>query len=516
MNNYILITFILILILIYIYYYVSTNIENFETISTRPCTVWFTDYKKECDEGLFHKDLKSIEYLRNNTLSSVDKQIESIRKTMDSNNKILQAYDGMTLLAIERKILEDSTKYINEEKQKLSNRNQLQIDLEQQKLDNRQQLARQYFYNMPVMKNENIRLQNTLNTLLTQQKNIQRSEIYTKMSNVYTLKKDNPDFRCKNEYIGWDEFNSAGNPNFNDFEKKTSSVPQRGAPYTWAFCHKTNSTAASKRNIDTMIENKKYPAIVSYNADVSPVTSSIRFNTFDQKDMMECDETLVTPQNPSIPNGLLQIKLSAQELITDMKVIKYKDNQTRFIDTASTKSLSDIDPGLLMTLFYDFILNIEKGKYQVYIYPKTSLVYRVYNLYYDNKCKRFFGDTKLPVGVSKAGDLFAKAYPMYLTDKIYTRDAISKQKIPFPTREYINPSSITSKTLDTILQNMRKSYDINYKIYQDNLNKQRIAMYTRDIRQNNYNKSLTEIVCESYLYTLPKKVYTCPTNSCQK
>lgn len=465
MNNYILITIILIFILLGTYRYISRSIEPFESTSTRACTVWFTDYKKECDEGLFHKDLRSIEFLRNETLSSLDKEIASVRRKLESNNNIITNYKGMTILAIERKIEADSTNYINVEKQKGLERNQLQIEIEENKLKNKQRLARQYYYSIPTLEREVIRLNNTLTTLTARLVNVKRGEDFKKLNNVFSVKQKDPNFRCKNEYLGWDELNSAGNANLNDYVKSTTAESQfRGHPYTWAFCHKTNATAAAKTKIDSHLENMKYQSVTQYDAGISPLTSSIRFNKFDPQDKMECDDLLVTPYRPSIPNGLLEIKIAPNNIVTSMKVIRYKERETRFIDTNTTKNLSDINLDRLMLLFYDFIINLERDTYQFYIYPKTSLTYRVYNLYYDNKCQRFFGDTKKPLGVSKAGDLFGKTYPFILIDKVYERDAIKKQRIPFPSREYINPNTMNSKLLNTIITNIQTSLKTNQNI----------------------------------------------------
>jgi len=465
MNKYILIIILVVILISYYYIYINTTKEGFEAVSTRACTVWFTEYKNECNEGLFHKDLRTIEYLRNDTLSTLDKQIMSIRKKLEDNNYIITNFKGMTVLAIERKIVADAEAYITTEKNRGLERNQLQIELEEQKIRDHKRLARQYFYSIPTLERENIRLNNNLTTLSAQLVNVRRGADYQKLSNVLSIKQKDPNFRCKNEYLGWDEFNSSGNANLKDFEKSSQEVAFRGHPYTWAFCHKNNRTLTDKTLLDTHLENKKYDSVDVYNANISPNTTSVRFNKFDQSDMMECDEKVVSPNFPSIPNGLLEIKLAPNNNIISMRAVRYKEKETRFIDNDMSKNLSDIDLNKLTMLFYDVILSLDKDRYQFYVYPKKTLLYRVHNLYYDNKCKRFFGDTKKPVGVSRSGDLFNRAYPLSLLDKVYRRpEAITKQRMALPSREFMNTTTFDSKILNAILTNMRKSYDDNLKV----------------------------------------------------
>ena len=128
-----------------------------------------------------------------------------------------------------------------------------------------------------------------------------------------------------------------------------------------------------------------------------------------------------------------------------MNVVKYA-NDSRYIVEGLTRRLVDMDPNILMNIFYDLIIEIDKSRVQLYVYPNDSITYKVHFLYFDNTCKRFYGDTSIPFGPTKKGDLFAKSYPMILFEK-----EMSSSLTETPIREYLNPKVISVQILQTKL-----------------------------------------------------------------
>ena len=420
--------------------------EDFLSLPTRKCTVWFTDDMDACNEGMLHKDTRSIQYLRDNLVGDMEKQIAANNKKIADNLVIINDYRGMQVRAIRDKIRSVSSQIVAREKANLTNRNQTLIDIHQRYLDNLDWYANYYFRTVPQLEAENIRLQNNNTSLSSRINSEKASSNYKNIDASLQVKLKNPNFRCKNEYHGWDEPNSSIKEADNDPVKRTSSTT-RGDPYTWASCTKTFPSESDKTNQQNYIENKKFPDIEVDFRDVpglseaqNKVTAQIRFQRFSQDERFECDDTVVAPVMPSIPNGLFEVKVDNKDMVQSIRVVRYS-NDSRYIDASLTRNIGEVNADRLQELFFDTIYEAWPTQ-QLYIYPKkgNDIVYRVHYVYYDNKCQRFFPNTTKPLGVSRGGDLMPKEPPLvvYRNDSLNYLFARSIPNKSIPTRYYIN------------------------------------------------------------------------------
>ena len=118
-----LIIVLVVLALLCLYYctYITPNlIESFNNnVTTRPCTIWFTPNKKECDQGLFHKDAKTLDYmLKVNILEDLDKQIKDTTLKIEDIDHLLEKYEGLTLTELKQVILKDLQEKLKQEENK--------------------------------------------------------------------------------------------------------------------------------------------------------------------------------------------------------------------------------------------------------------------------------------------------------------------------------------------------------------------------------------------------------------
>jgi hypothetical protein len=480
-------------------------VESFVGVPTRKCTVWFTDNTSACNEGWFYKDNRTITYLRNNLLGDMEKQLTDSKNKLASNTVIVNTYKGMSQRAIRDKINAESTAIVTSESAKLTNRNQGLIDVHRGYLNSLDWYASYYFRIVPQMERENTRLRNSITSLKSRIRNVKNSSAFKNIDATLQVKQKNPNFRCKNEYDGWDEFNSTNDPAENDPVKKTSSST-RGDPYTWASCFKLHPNATEKANQKRYIESKRYPDIEyedrpdpSLTEEQNKRSSQIRFNRFNQDDRTVCDDGIVAPNMPGIPNGLFEVKVNDQDIIQSIRVVKYS-NDSRYIDPNQTKNIGQFDGQKLHELFFDSIYEAWPTQ-QLYIYPKkgADLVYRVHYVYYDNKCQRFFPNTTIPLGVSRGGDMLPKEPGVV----VYRNDSLRylfERSIPnksVPTRYYINHRNPSGLPIFTSIRN-----GINAEIS----NMERIVSQTRDSLNRNIN--LRNIYFGLY-YRTPATILRC-------
>ena len=446
MREFIILLSIFIVVWLSVYLRTRQEVEEFSSLPSRKCTVWFTDDIEACNEGLFHKDTRTIQYLRDNMVGDMEKQVAADKQKRSENMVIVNIYKGLPERGVRDKIFNTSTSIIATEQAKLTNRNQALIDYHQRFLNNLDWYARYYFQLVPQLEQENVRLSNSITSLESRIRNVKASASYKNIDGTLKVKVANPNFRCKNELHGWNEFNSSIDPADNDPTKKTSSTT-RGDPYTWATCSKVYATAAAKSEEQSYIENKQFPdvevdnrAIAGLSNAQNAVTAQIRFHRFNQADMFECDDRLTTPVMPAIPNGLFEVKVNNQDIVQSIRLVKYASD-SRYIDAGQTKNISEIDGNRLQELFFDSIYEAWPTQ-QLYIYPKKGrdIAYRVHYVYYDNKCERFFPNTTKPLGVSVAGDIMPNEPPLvvYRNDSLSYLFARSIQNKSVPTRYYIN------------------------------------------------------------------------------
>lgn len=450
MRNKLILLFILCIIIglsFYYCYYTTKQIESFENnVTTKPCIVWFTQQKQECDQGFFYKDPKTLDYISKvNILGDLDTEIQESETKLTDIKKQVSNYDGLSLSEIEVKIVMDLNKKMREEQSKQNPDSKL-IEQYKKDIDNYQSVAEKHFKDAAGIKNEVIELENKIKTLKYQRDANKFKPTFNILENIKDIKDKNPNFKCKLEYTGWDEIASENDPTKNDIEKNVAGLAKDlGHPSQWAYCHKEHKTEAEKLETDRYIQQNKFAYIKPYDSKMGPTISSIAFQEFTDKDEFICDDRLVAPKYPTIPNGLLQIKLDNKDYITEMNVIRYA-NDSRYIVEGLTRKLVDLDPSMLMNLFYDLIIEVDKSRVKVYVYPNESITYKVHFLYFDNTCKRFYGDTSIPFGPTKKGDLFAKSEPMILFEKEMVAPLTEK-----PIREYLNPKVISVKFLQNKL-----------------------------------------------------------------
>jgi hypothetical protein len=450
MRNKLILLFILLIILglsFYYCYYTTKQIESFENnVTTKPCVVWFTQQKQECDQGFFYKDPKTLDYISKvNILGDLDKEIQDHETKLTDIKKQVSNYDGLSLSEIQEQLVIDLNKKIREEQSKQYPDVKV-IEQYKKDIDNYQSIAEKHFKDAAGIKNEVVELENKIKTLKHQREANKFKPTFNMLENIKNIKEKNPNFKCKLEYTGWDEIASENDPTKNDIEKNVTGLAKDlGHPSQWAYCHKEHKTEAEKLETDRYIQQNKFAYIKPYDSKIGPMISSIAFQEFNEMDEFICDDRLVAPKYPTIPNGLLQIKLDNKEHITEMNVVKYA-NDSRYIVEGLTRRLVDLDPTILMNIFYDLIIEIDKSRVQVYVYPNDSITYKVHFLYFDNTCKRFYGDTSIPYGPTKKGDLFAKSHPMILFEK-----EMSSSLTETPIREYLNPKVISVQVLQTKL-----------------------------------------------------------------
>lgn len=477
MKQYIFIITLIIVIVVWILVYIQSRkaIEPFTALPTRECKVWFTDDLKSCNDGLYHKDLRSLQYLRDNLVGNMEKQLASEKQKMAANTAIISQYKGMSERAIRDKIFATSSAIVANEQAKLSNRNQGLIDEHQNYLNRIDYYARYYYTIITTLEAENARFANSITVLENKIKMAKNTNQYSLIVKALEAKKSNPNFICKNEYSGWVEPNSGSDTINNDPAKKVSSTTadRRGDPYTWATCYKLHESTNEKSNMHSYIENNKtkYNDIEYDNRKVDSLTeeqnnrtSQIRFNRFNQGDLTVCDDRVVNPQMPSIPNGLLEIKVNSDDIIQSIKQIKYTDD-SRFISQST--NIGAIDGNKLNSIFYDVIYEAWPTQ-QLYLYAKrgADIVYRVHYVYYDNKCQRFYKSSDIPLGVSKGGDLLVNDPPLIINNNTSFQDIFSRsiKNKSIPTRFYINTQNVSGLAL---FSNIQKGFEKDI----DNMNK---------------------------------------------
>ena len=445
-EEFIILLSIFIVVWLSVYLRTREEVEEFSALPSRKCTVWFTDDMEACNEGLFHKDTRIIQYMRDNMVGDMERQVAADKQKRNENMVIVNMYKGLPERGVRDKIFNTSSAIVAAEQAKLTNRNQGLIDYHQRFLNNLDWYARYYFRLVPQLEQENARLTNSINALESRIRNVKASTSYKNIDATLKIKASNPNFRCKNELHGWNEFNSSSDPADNDPTKKTSSTI-RGNPYTWATCSKVLGSAGAKSEEQSYIENKKFPDIEVDNRPIAglsdtqnAVTAQIRFHRFNQGDMFECDDRVTTPVMPGIPNGLFEVKVNNQDIVQSIRLIKYASD-SRYIDANQTKNIGEVDGNRLQELFFDSIYEAWPTQ-QLYIYPKKGrdIAYRVHYVYYDNKCQRFFPNTTKPLGVSVAGDIMPNEPPLvvYHNDSLRYLFARSIQNKSVPTRYYIN------------------------------------------------------------------------------
>lgn len=461
MHVYMLVVVILVFAILWVccYKYISTQ-ENFTNTETRQCVVWRHSDKEACNDGTFYKDIRTLDYITNQRYQTLTNEINTLDKTIRDNTEIINTYQNMSEGAIANKIKIEADTYIENEVRKGTNRDQLGIETAERRSADRFNLAKTYFNSIPSMIQNNIKFRNDIDNKRIELQNIERTSEYKRNKSVYDTRKNNPNFRCKSEYLGWDEMNSVSKDLENDPQKITHEV-NRGDPYNWAFCYKKNKNSQEKATLEAHIKNRQYKNIsIDNRLSPDPLTTGIRFMTLDDNinDKMECDDTVTTPIKPNIPNGLLELTVNNNDMLTRMRVVKYKNGDSRYIDDNASKNIIDYDIKDIINIFYELIINIDSDRIKYYIYPKTTVNYRVYYYYYDNKCNRFFGDTTKPFGVLKSGDFFKNTEPMILgpTEGFsYNLQGTSSINTNYPLREYVNPLSINSVNIDRMLLAMR-------------------------------------------------------------
>lgn len=274
-----------------------------ETVKLRPCTVWYTKYKEECNSGLYSKDLnvlrnmsydliraelmdftvKSTAYQNALTYTNTYKPYYYI--TMKGDNPATAEVSTNTSIFPElyENFKNDQERKNQEIKNAIANLkayminyqfNQEYIDLVKslQVPENRSDKASY----IAVGKN----LQASYRSLATLEKARDLAEValINKKSNSMEFQKldqvikereqrlqSGKSDRCKVEYPGWFELDSDTNPHFKDPVKDTSdpNLSKLGAPHTWAECYKLNSTLSDWSKFQADYENirRDYPDI---------------------------------------------------------------------------------------------------------------------------------------------------------------------------------------------------------------------------------------------------------------
>lgn len=490
---------LVVLAFLYLYYSMytttKTTIEPFEQVVHRPCTVWFTEKRKECDQGLFHKDAKTLEYMsKADILENLDTQIINTKEKIEDINNILKKYDGLTLTEIEKIVLADLEENLKQEERKYLPDTVL-IQKYKFEIETYRIIAKKYFTEMDELKQEKILLENELVSLNQQKEAYKYKPTYTILEDIKNIKEKDPDFKCKVEFNGLDELYFENNPDQSDLEKNAYGYNMLGDPKNWAYCHKDVKTIEDKQNSDKGLQSlyqlaKKFKlenlsGLRPYDAKLSPTISSVMFNEFKQDDVLAC----ATSRYPTIPNGMLEIKLTNRDTIEQLRVVKYVD--PRYISDTLSMQLSEVDPLFLMELLFDLIIEINKKKVMVYIYPNKMITYKVYYLYFDKKCNQFYGDTTIPYGPSKTGDLLQFAKPETLIEKelgeSYTESTV---------REYLNPTNISIAFFNDKIAEWNKELEpllTNLNTVDENLEKYIYLQYIYKVLSSNQPETVKKL-----------------------
>lgn len=457
----------------YYYGFVKTSqLEHFESVTTRPCNIYFTKFQKACDDGTFYKDTKYLEIERDTKLRSIENSLQQKQSQLNeiddslsiANAAILNVTDPTLRIWRDpnRSILVYLTKRLDllilQEQAKGSEQDMALIaSLTTQKKDIAKRVSRiaaltytstikyvdQRTWKIDVsardkkIQEARALILRDINILQTQINKLKASQDYKDQNAIINEIKSGVT-RCKNTYNGWVEPSSTGNMDLYDPIKNTTSEDTkiRGDPYTWAHCYQQNNSMDEWSKKQAYFETKKSTyRDISYATKPIPIgsgngvgsnqfTGRISFNKLSPSDMAECDDNMIIPNYPVIPNGLLEIKIDESDIIQSMRRIMYKDKDTRFIDPVLTKNIGDVDNKLLRDIFYmdgiDIILqkpiNAPIGwtpSIQFFLMPNKNIRYDVYYLYVDKKCgDRFYGNTTKDGivhpkyrGPSKVGDL---------------------------------------------------------------------------------------------------------------
>ena len=479
MHVYMLVVITLLFAITWVLVYSKVNREDFVTTQSRQCTVWRHPDKVSCDAGLFYRDLRALDYMSNLQFNTLNTEIRNLEEQIRNNDVIINSYQNMSEGAIADKINREGEVYISSEVRKGTNRDQLGIEQAQQRIANRFNLAKTYFNSIPKMRQDNNRFRSDIINKRNQLNTLTQNPEFKRRKSIYDAKRRDPNFRCKSEYTGWEELNSI-NDEYNDNPEKQAVDSIRGDPYNWAFCHNKNPNAQEKATREAHIKNKQYNNVYIDNSLSSdPLTTSIRFMTLANRagDMMECDDRLVTPVKPTVPNGLLEISVNNEDIISSIRLVKYRPGDSRYIDEATSKSILDVDTNVLMNMLYDFIVSVESDRIRYYVYPKKSITYRVHYYYYDNKCQRFFGTTTMPLGPIKTGDMFDGTMQPFELGRVggfmYSLQGGSQLRMNFPAREFVNPLGITSTNIQKMFDAMNariQQLNGNIKTLNDNKN----------------------------------------------